>query len=307
MADSKLTALSEISVPILSDLGYTVDDPGGSPISNKVTHQRLLGLVPSIPGGRLTLTTAVPITTADVTGVGTLYYTPYVHNGVRVFDGTRWLFKTFSEISLALTLTSGKNYDVFIDDDAATLTLSSAWTDDTTRADALGTQDSIVVLNSDKTKLWLGVIRASAANVTTDSAVNRLVGNAYNTARRLLSKVAGSSSHTYNSSTWRNYNADATQRIGVVHAVAGIADLSPQAIFSSCSGTGSTRISIGLDSSTVPSVQQLVAAGETLPPYIPPWGALAITAGYHYLQLIESVDAGTSTFDWGSMTGTIFN
>ena len=36
MADSKLTALSEISVPALEDLLYLVDDPAGTPVSNKM-------------------------------------------------------------------------------------------------------------------------------------------------------------------------------------------------------------------------------------------------------------------------------
>lgn len=44
MADSKLTALSELSVPAVEDLLYVVDDPSGTATSNKLTLQRLLGL-----------------------------------------------------------------------------------------------------------------------------------------------------------------------------------------------------------------------------------------------------------------------
>ena len=45
MADSKLSALSEISVPELEDLLYLVDDPSGTPVSNKVSANRALGLL----------------------------------------------------------------------------------------------------------------------------------------------------------------------------------------------------------------------------------------------------------------------
>src|SRR5437016_1613615 len=126
--------------------------------SNKITGIRLMALGGFIPGGRLTLTTAVPVTTADVTGAGTLYYTPYLHDRIRIYDGTRWQYYVFAELSLSLTLTNAKLYDVFVYDNSGTLTLelSAAWTNNTTRSDALGTQDSVQVKNSAKTRLWLG-------------------------------------------------------------------------------------------------------------------------------------------------------
>ncbi len=56
MASSKLTALSEISIPALEDLLYHVDDPSGSPVSDKVTLARLFGqMEPARCDGRLTL------------------------------------------------------------------------------------------------------------------------------------------------------------------------------------------------------------------------------------------------------------
>lgn len=55
MADTKLTALSEISVPSLEDLFYTVDDPSGTPISNKLSANRFLGHFNNLCQGRLGL------------------------------------------------------------------------------------------------------------------------------------------------------------------------------------------------------------------------------------------------------------
>jgi len=123
----------------------------------------------SNPGGRLTTESGVPVSTSDRTAQGTLYYAIYKHNNIYTYSGSAWVAKTFSEISLSLTITSGKNYDVFINSAATTLSLSAAWTNDTTRADALGTQDGTTVLSSDHTLLWLGTIRASGTNTTADS------------------------------------------------------------------------------------------------------------------------------------------
>ena len=45
MADEKLTALTEETAPALADIMYFVDDPGGTPLSRKVTIQNLLNVV----------------------------------------------------------------------------------------------------------------------------------------------------------------------------------------------------------------------------------------------------------------------
>src|ERR1051325_5536196 len=81
---------------------------------------------------RLTLTTAVPVTTSDVTGAGTIYLTPYKGNQIWLYDGSaQWNLFNLTEISLALTLTSGKPYDIFCFDSSGTPTLESlVWTND---------------------------------------------------------------------------------------------------------------------------------------------------------------------------------
>ncbi|MBI3273339.1 MAG: hypothetical protein HYZ53_30400, partial [Planctomycetes bacterium] len=141
--------------------------------------------------GRLTLTSGTPVTTADVTAAGTLFFTPYKGNRVALHDGSAWSVSTFTERSLSLTLTSGKNYDVFLFDNAGTLTLelSAAWTNDTTRADALAVQDGVYVKSGATTRRYLGTLRASAANQTEDSKTKRFVWNYYNRTHRALEKV----------------------------------------------------------------------------------------------------------------------
>lgn len=141
----------------------------------------------SIVGGRLTGQSGTWVTTSDVTSIGTLYYTPGTsagngNNQIALFNGSAWQLYSFSQVSLSLSVTSGKNYDVFIYNNAGvlTLTLSSAWSSDTARTDALGTQDGVVTLGSDSKKRWLGVIRASGTNTIEDSAAKRFIVNAYN-------------------------------------------------------------------------------------------------------------------------------
>jgi hypothetical protein len=41
--------------------------------------------------GRLTLTSGVPVTTADVAGVGTIYYTPSTGRLVPLWDGAQFV------------------------------------------------------------------------------------------------------------------------------------------------------------------------------------------------------------------------
>ncbi len=41
MADTKLTALADLAAPLLTDIMYIVDDPGGTPISKKATLANL--------------------------------------------------------------------------------------------------------------------------------------------------------------------------------------------------------------------------------------------------------------------------
>lgn len=69
----------------------------------------------STADGRLTLTSGTPVTTSDVTAATTIYYTPYVGNGIALFDGSStWTVRTFSELSLSLSgFTANTNYDIF--------------------------------------------------------------------------------------------------------------------------------------------------------------------------------------------------
>jgi hypothetical protein len=260
--------------------------------------------IPSInaPGGRLSLTTAVPVTTSDVTAAGTLRYVPYVHNRIEVWDGFCWRRKTFSEMSLSLTLTADKNYDVFVDDDAATLSLSAAWTNDTTRADALGTQDSVTVLNSDKTKLWLGTIRASGTNTTEDSAAKRFVWNAYNRVLRTMRVIETTDSWNYSTNTIRQARATATNQLAyVVGAAVDSVNAHLEIGLANNSTTTNRTISVGIgvDSTTTIAGGSGGAGTCNSTFYAAPRAQYdgIPGLGYHFLAWLE-VGAGTDTQTW---------
>lgn len=178
----------------------------------------------SLVEGRLTLTSGTPVTTADVSAAGTLYFTPSKGNRVYLYDGTRWKLWSFNELSSALSsiipggIVSGKNYDIFLQDSGAGLVLSasSAWTNDTTRADSLALQDGVYVSSDYHTLRYLGTIRASANNVTEDSVTKRFVWNYYNRLPRKLWKTDATASWTYGTTTWRSLHNSTANRVEVV-------------------------------------------------------------------------------------------
>lgn len=95
--------------------------------------------VPGVPGGRLTLSSGVPVMTSTVSGATTIYYTPYLHQFVPLYDGTDWkMFDVGGELSQT-TSDSTKSpaavvqyalYDLFLWVDSGTYrcTRGPAWT-----------------------------------------------------------------------------------------------------------------------------------------------------------------------------------
>lgn len=168
MADTLLASLTETSVPDESD--YILFEDNSGPTSGKLTMPRLLGFLNrGACKGRLTLETGVPVSITDQIGKSTLYWTPIDDGLMTLYDGTRWWGHRQPELSLALSgLTSGKNYDAFLDYNSGTpaLVLGPAWTNDTTRATGLTTQDGILVLSGTTTKRYVGTIYTTGTTTT---------------------------------------------------------------------------------------------------------------------------------------------
>lgn len=172
---------------------------------------------------RLTLTTGVPVTTADVTGT-TIYLAPF--NGARLalHNGTGWVTHILTQISIAVPSTLGTMYDLFVYSNAGTPTLEAlAWTNDTTRATALTTLDGVLVKTGATTRRYIGSFRTDdnlSANCQ-DSVARRYLWNYYNRRTRLL-KVAENTGHTYNVAAWRAWNN--TQGVSDVEFIVGVVE-----------------------------------------------------------------------------------
>ena len=175
-----------------------------------------------ISGGRLTLESGVPVSTTDQSAKTTIYYTPFVHNIISLWDGANWVPTEFTETSLALgTITSAKPYDVFgyLSGGALTLELL-AWTDDTTRATAVTIQDGRYCKSGDKTRLLLGAFYTTATTTTEDSQKHRYLSNVYNkVGRRCFVSVAGETTTSSTLNEIDNAGADTDPRISLVAAL----------------------------------------------------------------------------------------
>ncbi len=271
--------------------GHALTTNGSGTLSWAASGSTLVGTA----DGRLTLTSGTPVTTSDVTAAGTLYYTPYVGNQIALYSGSAWAVYTFTERSLALTLTSGKNYDVFLYDNSGTLTLelSSAWTNDTTRADALTTQDGVYVKSGATTRRWLGTIRASGTNTAEDSARQRLVWNAYNRVRRNVKVFDASSNWAYATATWRQARATSTNQINIVTGLATDAiDMRVQVGWTSDAGANRGAVSFGEDSTSAVAANATFCSNynnttnqlESVEGFLSTIPAI----GYHYYAWLEN-------------------
>lgn len=209
---------------------------------------------------RLTLTSATPVLTADVSSAGTIYLTPYKGNKVAIYNGTRWKLYALTEISLALTATSGKPYDVWVYDNAGTLTLeTTVWTDDTNRATALAVQDGVYCKTGALTRRYVGTFYASGSNVTSDTSLKRYVWNYYNRVPRSMATIESTATWTYTTATARLANGAAGNRLDWVQGVSE--DHVHGSLISMSSNTSANvnrRAGVGLD-----SVTTFASAGST--------------------------------------------
>lgn len=295
MADSKVSDLSAVTAPALTDLLYVVN----SSTDKKISPNALLGLLPIVPGGRLTLTTGTPVATADVTGATTVYYTPHVHDGILLWDGTQWILVRFAEKSLALgTITSGKPYDVFGYLSGGDLALEMlVWTDDTTRATVVTYQDGRLCKSGDKTRLLLGTFYTTATTTTEDSAANRYLGNVYNRVLRPMANAnETANSWTYGTASWRQANANTANQLNCMLAIPAAAIARVQGNINTSSAV-LAGVGVGVDSTTAPSgtFGAATTAGQNATQSAQYAGMLA--AGRHYLAWLEIGSAtGTVTF-----------
>lgn len=270
---------------------------------------RLMQMV--TPGGRLTTESGVPVGTSDRTAQSTLHYTPFVHDGITLWDGSDWRPITFTERSIALSgLVSGRPYDVFGFLSAGSLSLELlAWTNGTTRATAVTLQDGRYCLSGDKTRLLLGTIYTTGTNTTADSAGGtttqvggqRFVSNVYNKVTRDLLVIDTANSWSYTSATIRKANnaSGAGNSVEFVSALAeGVDAVAHGCVYLGNNSALSAKMGVGVDSTS--AFSGVVQGGYSMSAvvFVPIFGAYRgrIAPGYHRINWLESGADGTSLF-----------
>lgn len=217
-------------------------------------------LDPGVNDFRLTLTTGVPVTTADVLAATTLYCTPFRGNRIALYDGALWNLRSSAELSIAIPATVSQVYDVFCFDNAGVPTLELlAWTNDTTRATALVRQDGVLCKTGVLTRRYLGSVRTTAVSgQTEDSNLNRYVWNYSNRLRRPEQRFETTTSWTYASTTIRQANGAAANQVNFLIGV------SEDLVEGMLNATASSQDNVdgvaafGLDSTTTFAADQLI-------------------------------------------------
>lgn len=168
--------------------------------------------------GRLTLTSGDPETYTDVTDATTIYYEPYIGDRISLYNTTlsRWENLQFSQISIAVPATTNTNYDMYIYNNAGTITLEAvAWTDDTTRAVALAYLEGMRVKSTETNKLFIGGFRTTGnSGCVSDNPAFRFLCNQYNRIMKRMYKAFNAATWTYGVvGTWRQCNGSTTNQL----------------------------------------------------------------------------------------------
>jgi hypothetical protein len=259
---------------------------------------------------RLTTETGVSVSTSDRTAQSTIYLTPHIGNQIAIYDGSAWQLRSSAEVSLALSgLTSGKNYDVFAywSGSAVVLELSAAWTNDTTRADAITRQDGVWCKSGALTRRFVGTLRTTGTTTTEDSTKNRFLWNCDNRLNRRLMFLETTSTWTYSSTTYRAVRGDTTSStrswVSAVCGLVGCGNLKINANYLcgvAASNFGLFAIGIdGVSTDTANSVGLAFTGGELsrINGVGGPWMIKDHGIGYHFYQALEASYTGGSVVD----------
>lgn len=314
ITDTQIAAAAAIAWSKLSKSGSSLADlatRSAADLSSGILAAARLGTAATCEG-RLTLTSGTPVTTTDVTAATTVYFTPFRGSRIALYDGSStWTVYAFTEKSIALPAASSQMYDVFIYDNGGTPTLElTSWTNDTTRATALTTQDGVLVKSGATTRRYLGSVRTTTvAGQSEDSVSKRYLFSYYGRVRRPMRRVESTASWNYTTLTWRQANAAAANQ---VEFVIGVSEDEVHALLlgmASNSAAGNQfAVGIGLDSTSAVATDQHHQAGAAA-------AAGAVTnmsaeyrgfpgVGRHTLVWLEqSAAAGTTTFYGNNATG----
>lgn len=316
---------------------------GSTPTWHLMTVARpgfVAGILPfSPPQGRLTLTTATPVPTANVTAATAIYYAPYCGNVIPIYNGTNLIPTVFSELTNTTTdntknpaaVTTNSNYDLFVWNDAGTIRLGRgpAWTSDTGRGTGAGTTElervngllvnKIAISNGPAAQrgTYVGTVRSDGSSqinwhvgavAANGTAALLCVWNAYN--RVLVGGLIGDTTDSWNYSTvtTRPSNNSTTMRVSFVQ---GLQEEIFEGEFANQYTNGSQQTlayaGIGYDSTTAFSGRfsgnaNPVGVGSGI---FTSAGSHRVQAlGFHYMQALE-LPNNTGTTTWYGDAGGV--
>lgn len=293
------------------------------------------------PGGRLTLTTAVPYLSASVTAATTVYYTPAVHNIVPIYDGTSMIPTVFAEVSQALSdstkspagATTSSNYDMFVWSDSGTVrcTRGPVWSSATARGTGAGTTELTIVqgvlVNANaitngpaaQRGTYVGTIRTNGSTqidmilggsgASGGESCNIGLCNYYNSVPITCNNLDSATSWTGASGTYRAKNNNAANGIAIIVPAAEWEIAAVNNAVLENNGANTMRIAIGLDSTTTAhAAAQAAVLDTTAGKKVTLVSSLRVrpAVGYHVLYPLEINGGGTDTW-YGSATGVLFS
>lgn len=290
------------------------------------------------PGGRLTLTTAIPIISSNVSNTATVYYTPFLHRFVPLWNGVNWSMHDIGgELSYSINestyspaaATAAIPYDLFVWDDNGTyrLTKGPAWSSVSARGTGAGTTqltrlngmfvNTVAITNGPAANrgLYVGTIYSNVSALMSmncfsidcngSAASNRCevnVWNYYNRTDLVATVYDSTASWTYGTATVRQQNAQGNAGWDVV---AGRAEddieVTANHYFTCGSASVNHDIGVGIDSTTAftGTYGSSATAATNALNYDSIGIRVASGAGRRKINLLENVPQATSCTIYG--------
>jgi len=172
-------------------------------------------VVKDICGGRLSLESAVSVSSSDQSGKSTIYFVAHTSNEIALYDGTEWVPRTFNNISVAVPSTLFKVFDIFAYDNSGTVTLECTdWNQSTaavTGATNPASPSPIVITTSASHGFSNGDL-VGVASIGGNTAANGYIweiSSASGTSLTLVGSV-GNSAYTSGGTVYKLTNTRAT-------------------------------------------------------------------------------------------------
>jgi hypothetical protein len=242
---------------------------------------------------------------------------PYEGNSVGVYDGSNWVIRPVPDAGFSVASSTGSQdlpHDVFVYPSGSTLAIELlAWTNATTRATAITTQDGVEVKSGDATRRLAGTVYIRSASKYFDDSgtggaaasrpARRHVCNKYNRIPREFHIIDDTDTWALARASFASLNGDTDNRVSFVDTD-GIQPVycRHQMGMRPSSTSGFAYPNIGFDSTTAGDAQIKSGSGGLTGTafFVAESAYLERTAvGYHYLQLTERTASAVSVTIWG--------